>query len=61
MLFFRFERWAGELHIARAQIVGEIDRAPQAHAYWDTHVDWEKLDDRDGLPQKPDANAMSMT
>ena len=54
MLFFRSERWAGELHIARAQVVGEVDRAPQAHVYWDTHVEWVQIDERDGLPRKPD-------
>ena len=59
MLFFRSERWAGELHIARAQIEGEIDRAPQAHVFWDAHVDWVQLDASDGLPRKPDPNAAS--
>jgi hypothetical protein len=54
MLFFRSERWAGELHIARAQIVGDVDREPQAHVYWDMHVDWVKLDPNDGLPRKAD-------
>lgn len=58
MLFFRSERWSGELHIARAQIVGDVDRAPQAHAYWDTHVEWVHLDERDRLPRKPDPGAI---
>jgi hypothetical protein len=61
MLFFRSERWAGELHIARAQIVGEVDRAPQAHVYWDMHVDWVKFDAGDGLPRKPDPKATTPT
>ncbi len=57
MLFFRSERWAGELHIARAQIDSDIDRAPQSHEFWDTHVDWVRLDAGDGLPRKSDPGA----
>jgi hypothetical protein len=52
-LFFRSARWAGELHIARAQIDGDIDRAPQAHVFWDSHVDWAPTDPQDRLPRKP--------
>jgi hypothetical protein len=51
-LFFRSARWAGELHVTLANFVGPVDRAPQAHVFWDTHVDWVKLDDGDGLPRK---------
>ena len=43
-LFFRSERWAGELHIARSCIVGEIDREPQANVFFDTHVNWMPVD-----------------
>jgi hypothetical protein len=25
---------------------------PQAHVFWDTHVDWVRLDPDDGLPRK---------
>ena len=50
-LFFRAERWAGELHIARAQFDEPLDRAPQAHVFWDNHVDWA-LPAEDGLPRK---------
>jgi hypothetical protein len=52
MLFFRSSRWAGELHIVRACFDDALDRAPQAHAYWDAHVDWVSLDRDDGLPRK---------
>jgi hypothetical protein len=52
MLFFRSERWPGELHIARALFHGEVDRAPQVHVSWDDHVDWVALDPADGLPRK---------
>jgi hypothetical protein len=50
-LFFRSPRWPGELHVARANFDGPVDRLPQAHVFWDTHVDWIALAD-DGLPRK---------
>jgi hypothetical protein len=50
-LFFRSERWPGELHIVRANFVDPVDRAPQAHVFYDTHVDWFTVND--GLPTKP--------
>lgn len=52
-LFFRSERWRGELHATLANFDGPVDRLPQAHVFWDTHVDWVKLDGDDGLPRKP--------
>lgn len=51
MMFFRSTRWPGELHITRASVAGEIDRAPQAHAHYDTHVPWLQLGD--DLPRRP--------
>ncbi|MCB1559920.1 MAG: GFA family protein [Xanthomonadales bacterium] len=50
-LLFRSQRWAGELHVVVANFDGPLDRAPQAHVFWDHHVDWVKLDN-DGLPRK---------
>jgi hypothetical protein len=50
-MFFRSSKWPGELHIARANFADPVDRAPQAHAYYDTHVEW--LTVNDGLPKKP--------
>ena len=50
--FFRSERWPGELHIVVANIHEPLDRAPQAHVGWDTHVDWAAVDPGDGLPRK---------
>ena len=52
-LFFRSDRWPGELHVARALFVDPIDREPQAHAYFDTHVPWITV--ADGLPTQPDS------
>jgi hypothetical protein len=43
-MFFRSERWAGELHIALGCIDGELDRAPQANVFFDQHVDWMPID-----------------
>jgi hypothetical protein len=54
-LFFRSSQWPGELHVARALFVDPLDREPQAHVYWDTHVSWVDL--ADGLPRKPDPGA----
>jgi hypothetical protein len=54
-LFFRSGNWPGELHIARALFTDPVDRAPQAHAYYDTHVSWVRLADR--LPTKSDPKA----
>ena len=50
-LFFRAERWPGEVHVARANVDGPLDRAPQMHGYYDTHVDWFSVND--DLPKKP--------
>ena len=51
-LFFRSTRWPGELHITLANFVDAVDRAPQVHAFWDTHVSWVRLDGSDGLPRR---------
>jgi hypothetical protein len=51
-VFFRGSRWPGELHVTLANLHDGADRAPQVHAYWETHVDWVALDEADGLPRK---------
>lgn len=51
-LFFRSQRWPGELHVARSNFTTPLDREPQAHAFDDTRVDWVHL--ADDLPRKPD-------
>jgi hypothetical protein len=35
----------GEIHIARSQIEGEIDREPRAHVFFDQRVGWISVDD----------------
>jgi len=44
-MFFRSERWAGELHIALGCINDEMDRKPQANVFFDRHVDWMPIDE----------------
>ncbi len=44
-VFFQSERWPGEIHIARANIAGDIDREPALHAYWDSHATWFEFSD----------------
>ena len=54
-MFFKSQSWPGELHIARALFLGPVDREPQMHGYYDTHVSWVTLGDK--LPTKPDPAA----
>lgn len=49
-LFFRSSRWPGEVHVARANFTTPVDRRPQLHAYYDSHVDWFTVGD--ALPTK---------
>lgn len=39
-LFFRCERWPGEVHVTRASIPGEVDRLPQVHVFYSDHASW---------------------
>lgn len=43
-MFFRSERWQGELHIALGCMDEAVDRQPQANAFFDKHVDWMPID-----------------
>ena len=47
---FRSERWPGELHISLTNLHGPIDREPEAHVFYDSHVPWLELGDE--LPKK---------
>lgn len=49
-LLFESERWPGEIHIARAAIPGEVDRAPQVHAFFSDRAQWLEL--HDDLPKR---------
>jgi hypothetical protein len=50
-LFFKSDRWPGEIHITRALFSAPLDREPQAHVFYETHVPWLAFDD--DLPKKP--------
>lgn len=50
-LFFRSSKWPGEMHVVVSNLHAALDRAPQAHVNWDSHVDWYVPDD--ALPKKP--------
>jgi hypothetical protein len=39
-LFFESDRWAGEIHIARAAFTTPVDREPVNHVFFDQHVAW---------------------
>lgn len=50
--FFRSTRWPGEVHIARANIPGPIDRQPSGHVYYGAQpADWFPFHDE--LPHRP--------
>jgi hypothetical protein len=50
-LFFRSAHWPGEMHVVVSNFEDALDRAPQAHVYYDTHVAWFEVND--SLPKKP--------
>ncbi len=47
---FRSERWPDELHICLTNMHGPVDREPEGHVFYDTHVSWLELGDE--LPRK---------
>jgi len=44
-LLFESPRWHGEVHVARSNIDGQIDREPTAHCYVDHRADWWEITD----------------
>ena len=44
-MLFESARWNGETHVALACLDEAIDRKPQAHAFYDAHVDWMPIDE----------------
>ena len=54
-LFFRSQRWAGELHIVRSNFDGPVDREPQVHVHYDSRAAWLQIGE-DGLKRKVDPN-----
>jgi hypothetical protein len=49
-LFFRSRRWPGEIHVVLSNVEGEVDRQPDLHVAWDSHVPWVELGD--DLPRR---------
>jgi hypothetical protein len=48
-LFYEGPRWASEVHVARANLEGEIDRPAAGHVYVDQKAPWWEI--TDGQPQ----------
>lgn len=48
---FRSEKWPDELHVSLTNLLGPIDREPEAHVYYGSHAAWLTLGDN--LPRKP--------
>ncbi len=44
-MLFESDRWAGEMHVALACLDGPIDSKPQAHAFYNSHINWMPVDD----------------
>ena len=51
-LFFRSQRWPGEVHIVRTNICGDIDLEPSAHVHCESQAHWFPLSD--SLPRHSD-------
>lgn len=49
-LFFKSSRWPDEIHITLSNFQTPLDKTPQVHAFWDTHVNWVNFNDE--LPCK---------
>ncbi|MBK9001250.1 MAG: GFA family protein [Myxococcales bacterium] len=45
-LFFEAERWPNEVHVARANVEGDVGVPVQAHCYWDDRADWLPVGDQ---------------
>ncbi len=50
-IFFKSQRWPGEIHIVRSNIDGKVDPEPQAHVFYDSHVSWINIEDN--LSKRP--------
>ena len=48
-LLYESPRWDGEVHVARSNIDGKIDRSPSGHCYVDHGAEWWEI--TDSLPR----------
>lgn len=44
-LFFRSKRWPGETHVTLASLHEPLDRVPESHVFYASHVDWAPVGD----------------
>ena len=51
-ILFRSTKWPGETHLTLSNMIDPIDRQPQVHVFFDTHVGW--LEFNDDLPRYDD-------
>jgi len=49
-LFFRSERWPGQIHIVRTNIDGNIDVEPSVHVHCESRAQWFRFED--SLPRE---------
>jgi hypothetical protein len=49
-ILFQSERWPDEMHVCLTNLVDPIDREPESHSHYDTHVPWLSL--ADDLPRE---------
>jgi len=45
-MFFRSKRCPGEIHIARANLLGELDIRPAYHVFYDQRAGWWSTEDK---------------
>jgi len=46
---FKSEKWPGEVHVCLTNLQGPIDREPETHVHYGSHVPW--LESADDLPR----------
>ena len=44
-LFFQAERWAGQVHIAVANLLDELPQTPMAHVFFSDRAEWVAIDE----------------
>jgi hypothetical protein len=47
---FQSEKWPGEMHVSRTNVLDPLDREPEGHVHFDSHVPYLELGDE--LPRK---------
>ncbi len=50
-MFFEGQRWADEIHVARALFDSPLSPPPLAHVFFDSGADWLSLDHLASLPK----------